>query len=327
VLSKAWWFAVLAAFFLGIGVVVAVMAATGGDDGGDRVEDVAASASTVVPTSTREPEPTAAPSAVPEPTATPVPTATTAAPAFRSCDEIRAAGTYLSEEERQFFLAQCTGGAPAPAGGTNAVTSPPAPPSSGPRPAPVERPGDYEFIGAVWPDESIPVRYCVNPANPPIGSDGKPMVSTETFVARVRQAFATWEQIPSSSISFSYQGLCESDPFDGRDGVNTVGWGWLFSGAIGLAHPAATNGQFLHDGNFGQIYEMDIVIDSRYGQSFDFPREYIDVDLPHILLHEVGHFLGLDHSENPCSVMLPSGIGSGLCAVDIEGASALYPAG
>jgi predicted Zn-dependent protease len=47
--------------------------------------------------------------------------------------------------------------------------------------------------------------------------------------------------------------------------------------------------------------------------------------LPHILLHEAGHFIGLDHSDVPCSVMQPSGIQPGLCQHDIEAASALYP--
>jgi hypothetical protein len=150
------------------------------------------------------------------------------------------------------------------------------------------------------------------------------MVSTEVFVSLVREAFAIWEAVPTSYISFAYQGTCDTDPFDSRDGVNTVGWGWLFGAAIGLADPSATHGNFQRQ-SLGQLYEMDLVMDTRYGQSFDNPAEYIGRDLPHILLHEVGHFIGLDHSENECSVMYPVGIGEGLCSVDVAGVSALYP--
>jgi hypothetical protein len=47
--------------------------------------------------------------------------------------------------------------------------------------------------------------------------------------------------------------------------------------------------------------------------------------LPHILLHEAGHFIGLDHSDVPCSVMQPSGIQPGLCQHDIEAGERALP--
>jgi hypothetical protein len=195
-----------------------------------------------------------------------------------------------------------------------------------PAAAPVPHPfGAFTFIGAIWADETIPVPYCINPDNGPIASDGSPLVSAERFVSIVRQAFQTWEEVRESYISFSYRGLCRNDPFSNRDGINTVGWGWLFGTAAGLAEPSGSNGHLLRQNALAQLFEMDLIIDVRYAQSFDDPRDYLNRQLPHIVLHEAGHFLGLGHSMDPCSVMLPSGIGSGLCWADIAGAAALYP--
>jgi hypothetical protein len=60
-----------------------------------------------------------------------------AAPVIRSCAEIRASGTYLSEEERAFFLANCLTQAPAPGPAAG-----PAPQPAGPAPA---QPSDSGF--------------------------------------------------------------------------------------------------------------------------------------------------------------------------------------
>ncbi|HWC30364.1 MAG TPA: matrixin family metalloprotease [Dehalococcoidia bacterium] len=183
------------------------------------------------------------------------------------------------------------------------------------------------MIGAVWADDSIPVRYCVNPANGPLNSAGAPLMSDAAFAAAVRRAFQTWQDISGSYIAFAYTGLCSADPFDFRDQVNTIGWGWLFSSAIGLTGPSISHGRFQRQSSQGQYFEGDIVIDVRYALSFDDEAEYINRALPAILLHEVGHFIGLDHSNDPCSIMVAVITDNPpvLCAVDMNGARALYP--
>jgi len=107
--------------------------------------------------------------------------------------------------------------------------------------------------------------------------------------------------------------------------MTEVGWGWLFGSAIGATSVTGTHGKFLRQDTFGHLYEMDIVMDIRFAQSFDDVSYYARTAMPHILVHEVGHFIGLGHSDVSCSVMRPSGVGSAtLCDVDVAGAVELY---
>jgi hypothetical protein len=186
--------------------------------------------------------------------------------------------------------------------------------------------GMMEYTGGVWPDASIPVAYCVNPANGPVGSNGQPLLSAERFAGMVQTAFRRWQDIANSSIAFSYQGICGSDPWNSGDGVNTIGWGWLFGSAIGLSDLNQTHGRFLRQSSSGQLYEVDILIDVRYAQSFDNPGDYLDWRLQQILTHEAGHFFGLGHSNQACSIMGPViAYVADLCWVEVAATQTLYP--
>lgn len=313
------WLLICGGFVAGIlAALGGALALTGNDD-------------TTAPLAALDPVPTIASTLPPSPTpgielsVTPSPEGTS----LRSCEEIRATRSYQDDSERLRFLSECN---PAPGPTVTRPTSsepaavaPPAVIAAAPPAARDDLSGQIEFIGAVWPDESLPVRYCVNAGEIPVRSNGAKLMSDEAFAGLVRAAFSTWESIPESRIAFSYQGFCASDPMNNRDGVNTVGWGWLFGNAIGLADPSGTHGRFLRQNSTGQLFEVDLVIDIRFAQSFADPTDYLQRQLPHIILHEAGHFLGLGHATAACSVMRPSGIGSGLCSVDIAAAAQLYP--
>jgi predicted Zn-dependent protease len=55
---------------------------------------------------------------------------------------------------------------------------------------------------------------------------------------------------------------------------------------------------------------------------------YVNVALPNILLHESGHFFGLQHTKEPCSIMRPmiDDIVGGICDYDRDTLRELYPA-
>jgi hypothetical protein len=176
-----------------------------------------------------------------------------------------------------------------------------------------------------WAPDQQPVPYCVNGSGIPIGSTGAPIMTADAFAAQVQKAFVVWTSIPGVHLKVTYQGFCDSDPTDRRDGVNTIGWFRLRGAAIGLLHPSYPAGPAFQNGR-ARMIEADIVIDTRYAQSFDKLSEYVDVVLPGLLVHEIGHFIGLEHNNNPCSIMFPTENGvTELCEVDRDAARAAYP--
>ena len=69
---------------------------------------------------------------------------------------------------------------------------------------------------------------------------------------------------------------------------------------------AATNYFGIPRGNYLQLTHVDIIVNSKYHRfSFD-PFDWNKYYLPCIILHELGHLLGLSHSEEEGSVMYQS---------------------
>lgn len=133
----------------------------------------------------------------------------------------------------------------------------------------------------------VPVRYCLSTTE-------SGYVADEDFTALVERAFATWG-VPSVDT-----GACGAIVQD--DGVNEVGWGTLNTGdASGDVFEAGLTSLRSRRCTAGcdaddliRIVEADISIDSAP------PREFRNRRcLYSTLLHETGHFLGLDHLPPP----------------------------
>ena len=132
--------------------------------------------------------------------------------------------------------------------------------------------------------------YCI--ATGPTG-----YVTPEEFVAAVDRAFAAWG-VPSTD-----DGSC--GPLNPDDGVNEVGWGDLSADAEpGRLYEAGLTKTTTSECSSGcdpdqriHLTEADITIDAAPPPRFRDAR-----CLYGTLLHEVGHFLGLDHL-GPGSIM------------------------
>jgi Matrixin/Carboxypeptidase regulatory-like domain len=180
----------------------------------------------------------------------------------------------------------------------------------------------------------MPVRYFIS------DRATVPGVGVADFQAAVGRAFATWESVPTASITYQFGGFTAANPGD-EDGLSTLG----FRDRPDLDRVLAST-SFLIDSTTGALIESDIFFNSTFAWSVAPAGEANRFDVESIALHEIGHLSGLGHSalgETELragggrrviaaeAVMFPIAFAAGstagrtLKADDIAGISDLYP--
>jgi hypothetical protein len=189
-----------------------------------------------------------------------------------------------------------------------------------------------QTVDVTWRQQ--PVRYFVT-ARP------TPQVTVPEFVDVVNRAFATWQRVPTATLRAEFQGTTMIPP-GFEDGRTTLGF---------LDRPdlervlGATS--FLFNAQTGELVEADVFFNTRFTWSTAAAGEQGRIDLESVVLHEIGHLLGLGHSAigetetlagggrrviASGAVMFPIALSAGAIADrvlqpdDIAGIGDLYPA-
>lgn len=163
-------------------------------------------------------------------------------------------------------------------------------------------------IPIMWDDRALPVRWQVHAAGSPASA-----LSATAVAQAVETAFAQWENVSTSRITFQFDGFTsQSDGNAGFDGVNLITFSdpddllpagvLAFTPSFSLTEDTvleATNPLGLPAGLYrrGTILDADIIFNPNTG----FTLVGNSLDVRSIACHEIGHLIGLSHSPIPAA--------------------------
>ena len=163
-----------------------------------------------------------------------------------------------------------------------------------------------------------------------INEQGSADQPTEKMRAAVQEAFASWADVSDAYISPIYGGLTDLDGtgMDAASPRNLVMWRELPTdwpaGQDVLGFTTLT-----YDAELGIILDADIEMNGAWFE-YTTDTDVVDTDIQAAVAHEVGHFLGLDNSDEPDAIMHTyhnaGDLGRrSLAPDDAAGLAAIYP--
>ena len=183
--------------------------------------------------------------------------------------------------------------------------------------------GSYSFLGPVWTGHLVTWSFATTTF---VEDGGKPFSDfiAGTYQAIVRSAANTWSHAAGVDLL---------EVPDGPGVDIRIGWGIFGSRAEGIAvgttfFPHQTNTSVMQPDVIVQMEDPVLGGLISTGPGTFFYLRFGDISLYQIVLHELGHALGLGHSNLPTAVMYPfiTGQNSVLAQADIDGMRALYGA-
>jgi len=180
--------------------------------------------------------------------------------------------------------------------------------------------------------------WAATPVSFAVQANGSPKnhITAASFETVIENAFHTWSSANCSSgkhpnIVAISEGTVPTDLVEYLPGQSNTNV-FLFRDDVWMASipgSALALTTVSYDWHTGEIYDADVEVNGTSGNITN-GKPTDGADLPSIITHEVGHFLGLDHSQKPTATMFISyTIGKGnlrtLDPDDVAAICAAYP--
>ncbi len=174
---------------------------------------------------------------------------------------------------------------------------------------------------AKWPNTSFPLPYR-------LGLLGTNDIAGNREWEIIHEAFDVWQSCPELAVSFAYAGTTAATDV-AYDGVNSV----IFVNDLGESYLGATTitalVKVVNGSRVLEIVDADIRVNDTPGVQFvDGPwQSGTQINLKGVVVHEIGHMLGLHHSMAREATMwwLSRAGQETLDSDDVAGVGALYP--
>jgi YVTN family beta-propeller protein/parallel beta-helix repeat protein len=175
--------------------------------------------------------------------------------------------------------------------------------------------------------EDFPWHYMIN-------EDGEPSITDNSDFEAIQSAFQHWQDIPTSQVSFVFDGFTTENLAKCDDNINLVTFtDYEFPLSPGVLAVVAKTIVIDENGQEARITDADIVFNPDVSNSSTYRYttkggDQYSYDIESIATHEVGHVIGLIHSgvENSTMffVLRPREEARSLEADDIAWASYMY---
>ncbi len=165
--------------------------------------------------------------------------------------------------------------------------------------------GQFETYNETWNPNNLPVKFRYNHSNVPV------IVSDSTVMARIQDAFDVWNAVPMSFLNLEFD-----DPATTNEGLvsnqtNVILWRDLgIGGFIAVETPNPSSRNEGPESKVGSDISFNYNATNgrdpagwHFGSSPPSTRTFANIDFADVLVHELGHTQGLNHTNLNTTIM------------------------